>query len=87
MLEQPVNNEGSSRIQFLLNELYQEYKNVLLSFWGPESFISFFGARTFHFLKYKNFFQGRFFLIFLSLGLNVAQVAAYITTVIAYQIN
>ena len=32
MLEQPVNNKGFSRIQFLLGEFYQKYKKVLLSF-------------------------------------------------------
>ena len=36
-------------------------------------------ARKFHSLKHKNFSQGGFFKIFLSLGLKVAQVAAYIT--------
>ena len=46
-------------------------------------FIKFFfrrGARKFHFLKYKNFFSREIFFIFLSLGLKVAQVAAYVTT-------
>ena len=41
----------------------------------------FFGAKKFLFLKYKIFFfRGGLFFIFSTLGLKVAQVAAYITT-------
>ena len=84
MLEQPVNNKGCSSIQFLQREFYRVYKKGLLSFLGLESFkkfIKFFkGVRKFHFLKYKNFSFGVDFFIFSSLGLKVAQVAAYITS-------
>ena len=54
MLEHPINNKGCSRIKFLLNEFYQEYKNVLLSFWGQKvlkSFIKFFGGKKVPFPK------------------------------------
>ena len=79
MLEQPVNNKGCSSIQFLLKEFYQEYKKVLIFFlWVEESSISW---------NTRFFFQGRFFKFFLSLGLNVVQVAAYITILHTYQIN
>ena len=64
------------------------FSNINFKFFGARNLkknsLSLLGAIKFLFLKYKNFFGRRIFFFFflLGLGLKVAQLALYITTLL-----